>query len=133
MGGYGVDKETVLHHLEEIAEKLGIDVRYESAAGRVGMGMLRGRRVAVIDSNLRVTDRVAALCTILAGEELGDIYLPPAVRKRIDASSPLRVRPETDECEPGAAEEVARAAAQEQAEEASEMGDGADPEIDPDH
>ena len=92
-----MDQETMLHHLEELAEKLGIDVRYESAAGRVGMGMLRGKRVAVIDSNLRVNDRVAALCTILAGEQIGEIYVPPAIRKRIDRSSPLRVRSEGED------------------------------------
>ena len=55
--------------------------------------VLRGERVAVIDSSLRVPDRIAAVASVLAGEELNGVYLPPAVRKRLDASRPLRVRP----------------------------------------
>ncbi len=84
----------MLHHLEKLAHDLGIDVRYEAAAGRVGMGRLRDRRLAVIDANLRMKDRIAALSTILAGEDTSEVFVPPAVRRRIDGSSPLRVRPE---------------------------------------
>jgi len=88
-----VDQETMLHHLEELAERLGITVRYESAAGRVGLCMLRGKRVAVVDANLRVAERVAALSSVLADEELNGVYIPPEVRRRLERSSPLRVRP----------------------------------------
>ncbi len=84
----------MLHHLEELAEKVGIDVRYEPAAGRVGVALLRGKRIAVIDANLRVNDRVAALSSILADESIGDMYVPPAVRKRVENSGPLRVMPD---------------------------------------
>ncbi len=88
-----MDQETMLHHLEELAKRVGIEVRYQSAAGRVGVCVLRGERVAVIDSALRVPDRIAAVASVLASEELNGIYVPPAVRKRLDASKPLRVRP----------------------------------------
>jgi hypothetical protein len=96
-GGTAVDQETMLHHLEELAEKVGIDVRYEPAAGRVGVAVLRGKRIAVIDANLRVNDRVAALSSILADEPIGDMYVPPAVRKRVENSGALRVRPDRSE------------------------------------
>lgn len=88
-----MDQETMLHHLEELAERLGITLRYESAAGRVGLCKLRGKRVAVIDANLRVSDRLAALASILTDEDLNGVYVPPAVRRRLEGSSPLRVRP----------------------------------------
>ncbi|MFW5866726.1 MAG: hypothetical protein ACOCX2_02845, partial [Armatimonadota bacterium] len=88
-----MDQETMLHHLEELADRLGITVRYEAAAGRVGVCRLRGERVAVIDANLRVPDRVAALSSVLADEELDGVYIPPEVRRRLDRSRPLRVRP----------------------------------------
>ncbi|MGC9317074.1 MAG: hypothetical protein ACP5KN_03430 [Armatimonadota bacterium] len=87
-----MDEETMLHHLEELARRLEIEVRYESAAGRVGVGLLRGRRIAVIDAGLRVGERVAALASILADEDISDVYVPPAVRKRLQRSRPLRVR-----------------------------------------
>lgn len=83
----------MLHHLEELAERVGIKVRYEAAAGRVGMCVLRGTRVAVIDANLRVPDRVAALASVLAGEELNGVYIPPEIRQRLERSRPLRVLP----------------------------------------
>lgn len=88
----------MLHHLEELAERLGITVRYESAAGRVGVCVLRGKRVAVVDANLRVAERVAALSSVLADEELNGVYIPPEVRRRLERSSPLRLRlGDTDE------------------------------------
>lgn len=88
-----MDQETMLHHLEELAERMGVRVRYESAAGRVGICVLRGRRVAVIDANLRVPDRVAALASVLAGEDLNGVYIPPEVRRRLETACPLRVQP----------------------------------------
>jgi len=88
-----VDQETMLHHLEELAERMGVEVRYEAAAGRVGVCVLRGQRVAVIDANLRVPDRVAALASVLAGEELTSLYMPPEVRRRLVKARPLRVQP----------------------------------------
>jgi len=91
-----VDQETMLHELEELAKRLEIEVRYESAAGRVGMARLHGRRIAVVDANLRVDERIAALATVLAGEDINGVYVAPAVRKRIERACPLRVRPERD-------------------------------------
>ncbi len=87
-GRGAVDHETVLHHLEELAKRLGIEVRYEAAAGRVGKAMLRGKKIAVVDASLRVVDRVAALASLLADEEINGVYLPPAVRSRIDDATP---------------------------------------------
>ena len=78
-----MDDATVLHHLEELTTRLGIELRYEAAAGRAGLCVLRGRRVAVVDDSLRVPERVEALMTILAEEPIEDVYLPPAVRERI--------------------------------------------------
>ncbi|MGD9495599.1 MAG: hypothetical protein AB7Y46_04740 [Armatimonadota bacterium] len=84
-----MDQETLLQHLEELAKRLGIEVRYEPAAGRVGKGTLRGRRIAVIDASLRVGERAAALASILADEPIDGVYLPPAVRARLEAATAL--------------------------------------------
>ncbi len=95
-----MDHETVLHHLEELAKRLDIEVRYESAAGRVGKAVLRGKKIAVVDASLRVVDRVAALASLLADEEINGVYLPPAVRNRIDAATPCLSGENTDAPEP---------------------------------
>ncbi len=87
----------MLHHLEELAARLGIEVRYEPAAGRVGVGRLRGQRIAVIDAALRVNERLAALASILAGETIDGLYVPPAVRQRLDRAAPLRSAPSAGE------------------------------------
>jgi hypothetical protein len=102
-----VDQETMLHHLEELAERIGVAVRYEASAGRVGVCRLKGARVAVIDVNLRVPDRVAALASVLADEELDGVYIPPEVRRRLDRSCPLRVRPGQAEDAAGAGDSSA--------------------------
>jgi hypothetical protein len=78
-----MDDATLLHHLEELSQRLGIELRYEAAAGRAGLCVLRGRKVAVIDDSLRLPERVEALASILADQPADDIYLPPAVRERL--------------------------------------------------
>ena len=87
----------MLHHLEELAGKLGIEVRYEAAAGRVGTGVLRGRKIAVIDADLRVPQRVSALASLLAEHSVDDMCLAPEVRKLLDACSPARADAPADE------------------------------------
>lgn len=92
-----MDDETVLHHLQELAAGLDIELRYEAAAGRAGLCVLRGKKTAVIDENLRVAERAEALAMILADEPIEDVYLPPAVRERIMA---CRERKKTEENPP---------------------------------
>ena len=79
-----MDAETVLHHLEELAKRLGIVVRYETSAGHVGMGVLRGRKIAIIEAELRVPERAAALASLLSREQTEGVYLPPEVRDRLE-------------------------------------------------
>lgn len=91
-----MDADTMLHHLEELARRLGIEVRYESAAGRVGMGVLRGARIAVVDADLRVPQRVNALATLLADQPIEGVYLPPEVREHLQACLPAEAPPGPD-------------------------------------
>ena len=78
----------MLHHLEELAKRLGIEVRYESAAGHVGRGVLRGKKIAIIEADLRVPERAAALASLLSAEPTEGVYLPPEVRDRLEECSP---------------------------------------------
>jgi hypothetical protein len=112
----------MLHHLEELAERMDVEVRYEAAAGRVGVCVLRGKRVAVIDANLRVPDRVAALASVLAGEELTSLYMPPEVRRRLVKACPLRVQPGDADV----AEKTLRAATDDQQPSGDDTPDRAD-------
>jgi len=78
-----VDAETMLHHLEELAERLDIEVRYEAASGRVGLGVLRGQKLAIIEADLRVPERVGALAALLADQPIEGVYLPEEVREHL--------------------------------------------------
>ncbi len=80
-----MDAETLLHHLEQLARQLGIEVRYEASGGKVGAGVLRGQRIAVIDADLRVPQRAHALALLLADQPIEGIYLPPEVRQYLHA------------------------------------------------
>jgi hypothetical protein len=78
--------------LEEVAARLGIEVRYDTMdrnhpLGGAGGGFcrLRGKAMILIDSRLTPSDRVAVLAKALARFDLDTIFLAPAVRATIDA------------------------------------------------
>jgi hypothetical protein len=80
--------------LEDVAARLGIEVRYDTMdrnhpLGGAGGGFcrLRGKAMIVIDARLTPSDRVAILAKALARFELDAIFLAPAVRATIDAHS----------------------------------------------
>jgi hypothetical protein len=120
----------MLHHLEELAEGVGIEVRYQAAAGRVGICVLHGSRVAVVDANLRVPDRIAALLSVLAEEDLSGVYIPPEVRRRLLGAAPLRVRPEGEQEAPCNPNEDGEPEAGEEGVGAAETADAAADEED---
>ena len=81
---------TVLQQLEELAERLGVKVIYESLSQeefviRSGTCTLRGQLLALIDQKLPAGDRIRVLADCLARFDLSTIYLVPAVREVIEA------------------------------------------------
>jgi hypothetical protein len=79
-----VDDEELLAKLEQLAEAIGITVRYEDTEGRSGSAVLRGQKVAVVDAGLSLRGRIEALAAILAREDTEGMYLPPAVRALLE-------------------------------------------------
>lgn len=78
----------MLEALEDLAIRLGIQVRHEPAGGQSGLGMLHGKRIAVIDAGLSVRERVEALAAVLATEDHEGLFLPPAVRELLETAGP---------------------------------------------
>jgi len=81
---------TILQQLEELAERLGVKVIYESLSQeefviRSGTCTLRGQLLALIDQKLPAADRIRVLAECLARFDLSTIYLVPAVREVIEA------------------------------------------------
>jgi hypothetical protein len=87
--------------LQEVAARLGIEVRYDlmdrnQPPGKAGGGFcrLRGKPMILLDSRLATRDRVAVLATALAGFDLDSIFVAPFVRNTIRAHArAARTRP----------------------------------------
>jgi hypothetical protein len=80
----------LLQQLEELAERIGVKVLYESLdqqefVVKSGTCTLRGQLVAIIDRGLTPGDQIRVLADCLARFDLSTVYLIPAVRELIDA------------------------------------------------
>ncbi len=80
----------LLQQLEELAERLGVKVLYESLdqqefVVKSGTCTLRGQLVAIIDDRLTPGDRMRVLADCLSRFDLSTVYLVPAVRELIEA------------------------------------------------
>jgi hypothetical protein len=88
----------LLSELETLAERVGVVVRVESFGGellegRGGLCWVRGKPLVVMDSSLSVAERIATLAVALSGFHLGDLYVPPFVRRRVEvAGGPVVAR-----------------------------------------
>jgi len=77
--------------LEGVAQKLGVEVRYESLQGnedlgasRGGLCLLRGRRLILVERDRPLQDRCAILARSLGGLDLSRVFIPPAARDLIE-------------------------------------------------
>lgn len=75
-----MDWEELLEELSRLARRLGIEVRLEHTAGRVGRCVLRGKPVIVLDASFRVRERAEALAMMLADLDIEAHYVPEAIR-----------------------------------------------------
>ena len=80
----------LLQQLEELAERLGVKVLYESLDQQEfvvesGTCTLRGQLVAIIDCRLTPGDRTRVLADCLSRFDLSTVYLVPAVRELIES------------------------------------------------
>jgi hypothetical protein len=86
-----MDDAALLVALEQLAESLGIPVRYAEVAtdelpGRGGLCVLRGERRIIIERNLSVREKARLLAQGLAQFNCEGVFLLPAVREMIDAA-----------------------------------------------
>jgi hypothetical protein len=82
-----VAPEDMLHELEQLARRMGVEVRFEafdrSATRRGGLCTLRGAQVVLVDAHATTLDKVSVLCEALSRFDVEALYIPPAVRNRI--------------------------------------------------
>lgn len=88
--------DQLYHLLKTTAEKVGIMVKEHNLRNRgipVASGLCRvgEERLFIMDKRLPVREKIDILAECLAGQELDEVYIVPAVRERLQ-----RYRPAAD-------------------------------------
>ena len=86
-----MDQDAIIDQLEELAERFGIQIRYEPIKQdedlvRVvgGLCLLRGEYVLIIDSKVAIRDKIRTFAEALRHFDLDQIYIKPALRELLD-------------------------------------------------
>ena len=82
-----MENTTQFDKLLEVFERLGIEVRWERLGGGSGGGLcrVRGQQVLFIDLDADAATRMEqCLAALINLPEAESLYLPPALRERID-------------------------------------------------
>ena len=85
----------ILTELEKLAQRIGVPVRYEALFApakkdpegprlRGGLCRLRGKLLIVVDEAAPLLDKIGVLSDALAKFDLEAIFVPPALRARLD-------------------------------------------------
>ncbi|MBU0610564.1 MAG: hypothetical protein KKI08_21960 [Armatimonadetes bacterium] len=86
-----MEPDELLDELQHLAERLQVQVRYESTGGRVGRCVLRGPErpvgdtLVVIDRYLPLRDKIEGLAQMLADLDYEELYMPELVRDLLHA------------------------------------------------
>lgn len=89
-----MDQGAIIDQLEELAERFGIQIRYEpigldeegiNLMG--GLCKLRGEKLLIINSKASVRDKIQAFAQALSNFDLDQIYIRPAIRGLIERAA----------------------------------------------
>ncbi len=89
-----MDEDAVIEQLEQLANKLGIEIRYEpirleeesiNVVG--GFCILRGENLLIINSSVGMKDRIRVLAQALSRFSLDHLYIKPAIRELLEMAS----------------------------------------------
>jgi hypothetical protein len=86
-----MDERTIIDHLEELAERFGIQIRYEaikqdedSINVTGGLCLLKGEYVLIINSKATVKDRIKTLAMAVKHFDIDQIYIRPDLRELLN-------------------------------------------------
>ena len=91
-GQAGLEEETLLAQLEELAQALDVEVRYEPMRREGptfpgGLCRLKGKYVLIIDSKAGTRDKIETLARAANRFDLSQVYLRPGVREFLDGQT----------------------------------------------
>jgi len=85
------DDETIIDHLEELAERFGIQIQYEAIKQDEdsinvvgGLCLLKGEYVLIINSRSTAKEKIKTLAMAIKHFDLDQIYIRPALRELLD-------------------------------------------------
>jgi hypothetical protein len=86
-----VDQKAIIDDLEELAERLGVEVRYEpihqdedSIRTAGGLCLYHGKYVVIVNTRTPIRDRIDTLARALKHFDLDRLYIRPALREIFD-------------------------------------------------
>jgi len=84
-----LDQISILSHLEALAHKLGIEIRYEHLEAETGfmpggLCRIKGKQVVIINSDSHTEAKVRTLAKALGRFDLGEVYVRPALRELLE-------------------------------------------------
>lgn len=87
-----MDDRTVLGHLEAVADKLGVEIRYEPMEGEAslssgGLCRIRGKQVIIINAKASPGDRIRTFVKALRRLDMRQIYLRPGIRDLLEGET----------------------------------------------
>ena len=81
--------DALLRELDALARRLGYGVRMERGRFRGGRCRVEGQKLVVLNRMHTPETNAALLARALAHEPLGEVFVPPAVRKALDDARAL--------------------------------------------
>jgi hypothetical protein len=86
-----LNEELLLNQFEELAEKLGINVRYENVnieetSRTGGLCRIKGEFVLIIHSRATIKEKIAVMKKALRQFDFTDIYVRPVIRQLLEES-----------------------------------------------
>jgi hypothetical protein len=94
-----VEDKKILEMLEDLAQRLSIELRYEpikkgTGYSEGGLCQLKGRYILIINPSLSIKDRIRLLRDAVRRFDLSAIYMKPWLRRYLEKdSSPLNGSP----------------------------------------
>lgn len=92
----GMDEKEILNQLEELAESLGIRIRYEQLLKEGsffpgGLCKVKGEDILIINSMAGIDDKIEILANAVVSFDLSRIYMRPALREFLSKHSPDKI------------------------------------------
>ena len=75
-----MDKKSVLRSLEEITERLSINIRYGKLESKGGLCRIYNKYYIILDRKTNDTVKINIISKALKKFDLKNIYIPPIVR-----------------------------------------------------